>query len=31
LITQIQQHFGNAAHADASDSDEMQVLLLEKH
>ena len=30
-ITQIQQHFGDAAHPDASDTDEMQVLIFEKH
>ena len=31
LIAQVQQHFGDAAHANASDSDEVQVLGLKKH
>jgi hypothetical protein len=30
-ITQIQQHFGDAAHPDAPDPHEMQVLILKKH
>ena len=31
LISQIQQHLGDAAHANAADSDEVQVLRLKKH
>ena len=31
LIAQIQQHLGDAAHANAADSDEVQVLRLKKH
>ena len=31
LVAEIQQHFGDAAHADASDSGEMKMLGSKKH
>ena len=31
FISQVQQHFGDAAHANAADSDEVEVLRLKKH